>query len=285
MRLTVIVPFLNEELYIERCIKALMAQDFAKQETEFIFVDNGSTDRSPEIVRRYPELTLMRDPRPNVYAARNKALAIARGEIIAFTDADCEVSPDWLSQIHVGMSETGAVIALGKRYFPSRSSMPAKILQDYENAKVEYLLSHSMTKYYFGFTNNMAVRADLFKELGGFREDGRTESDTELVQRCVSRCPGSKIVYLPDAKIVHLEIASAWTWLAKLYSYGRHNRDVKKADNPYKELGAKERLKIFGHLVRTSGYPFPKILGAMLVLMGGGLFYMAGLCRRPGAPK
>ncbi len=276
MIFSVIVPFLNEELYIERCIKSLIEQDFAKLEREFIFIDNGSTDSSPDIVRRYPELTLIRDPLPNVYAARNKALAIARGEIIAFTDADCEVSPDWLFQIHEGIRETGADIVLGKRYFPRRSSMLAKILQDYENAKVEYLLTHAMTKYYFGFTNNMAVLTRTLKELKGFREESRTEGDTEFIQRCVARYPGSKIVYLPRVEIVHLEITSSLTWLLKLYAYGKANISVKTTDNHYKELGLKERLNIFGHLIRTSHNSFLKSLLAILVLITGNLFYMAG---------
>ena len=276
MKFSVIVPFLNEELYIEHCIKSLLEQDFDACARELIFVDNGSTDRSPDIVRQYPEITLLREPLPNVYAARNKAIAIAKGEIIAFTDADCEVSPDWLSNIHRGIQETGADIVLGKRYFPPHSSVVAKILQDYENAKVEYLVAHAMTQFYFGFTNNMAAMARVFMEIGDFRVDISTSADTELVQRYVSKNPGSKIAYLPRAEIVHLEIVAAWTWMAKLYSYGQYNRYVENAENHYKELGLKERLEIFGFLIKTCNYSFPKSALAMLVLMACSLFYMAG---------
>ncbi len=276
MIFSVIVPFLNEERYIECCIKSLLRQDFDVRERELIFVDNGSTDGSAEIVRRYPEITMLREPLPNVYAARNKALAIARGEIIAFTDADCEVAPDWLSQIGWGIKETGAAIVLGKRLFSPRCSVTAQILQDYENAKSEYLLTQSMAKYYFGFTNNMAVTAHCFKEVGVFEDKLKRHADTELVQRCVLKCPRSKIVYLSDMKIVHLEIVSVWAWLAKLYIYGMHNRDVKELQSYYQELGLKERREVFEHLVRTYHYSFLKSLWATFVLMGGSFFYAAG---------
>ncbi len=276
MIISVIVPFLDEELYIERCIKSLLRQDFDPGQRELIFVDNGSTDKSPDIVRRYPELTLLRDPVPNVYAARNKALAIAKGDILAFTDADCEVSSDWLSGIHKRVRETGAAIVLGKRSFPPHSSIAAMILQDYENAKVEYLLARSMTEYYFGFTNNMAVTKSLLKEIGGFREDTGTEGDTELVQRCISSCPESKIVYGPRVRIVHLEIISAMTWLSKLFAYGKTNIRVQNAGHAFKELGLEARLRIFGYLIKTYHYSLLRSVLAMLVLMAGSFFYMAG---------
>jgi glycosyltransferase involved in cell wall biosynthesis len=276
MIFSVVVPFLNEEAYIERCIKALLNQDFNGGERELIFVDNGSTDRSAAIVQDYPELILLRDPAPNVYAARNKALAVAKGEIIAFTDADSEVSPDWLSQIHRGMKETGAVIALGRRFFPPDSSAPLRILEDYENAKTKYLLAHASPKYYFGFAGNMAVRASLFHELGGFREEKWILGDTEIVQRCVSKHSGASVIYLPGMDAVHWEITSACTWFSKLFLYGRYNRYAKNADNDYTELGLRERLAIFRYLVQAYRYSFSKSLLAIFVLATGSFYYAAG---------
>jgi len=203
-------------------------------------------------------------------------LAIAKGEIIALTDAECEVSPDWLSQIYEGLRGATAAAAMGKKSFPAQSSSALKVFQDYENVKLEYLLTCAMKAYYFGCADNIAFKAHLFKDLDGFREEPWMMGDSEMVQRLVSKYPGSEIVYLPRTEINHLEIVSVWTWMGKLYHYGQYNRYVKMADNGYKELGVKERLGIFRCLIRTKRYSFGKSLWAILVLMAGSFFYMAG---------
>jgi glycosyltransferase involved in cell wall biosynthesis len=180
MIFSVIVPFLNEEKYIRRCIESLLDQDFDKGEYELIFIDNGSSDSSGKIVEEFNEVTLLREDRQNVYAARNVGLKVAKGDIIAFTDADCDVAKDWLSRIHKGMSESGAVIAMGNVSFAGGGKGALRFFQDYQNAKSEYILNMGMKDCYYGYTNNMAVRASVFKELGPFME-WPVPGDTELV--------------------------------------------------------------------------------------------------------
>ena len=142
MTFSVIVPFLNEEKYLRDCVNSLLAQDFSKDEYELIFVDNGSTDNSRSIVSKHKEIILLTEERKNVYIARNKALKAARGDIIAFTDADCSVCPDWLSQIYKGMNTANATIALGKVFLGRNPSLCLRIIQDYRNAIIEYLLAN-----------------------------------------------------------------------------------------------------------------------------------------------
>ena len=100
--ISVIVPFLEEEEYIERCLKSLIDQDFFRDEYELIFIDNGSTDASAEILRRYSRVILLTEPAGNEYAARNKALELAKCDIIAFTIADYVVERNWLVKGNVG---------------------------------------------------------------------------------------------------------------------------------------------------------------------------------------
>ena len=59
MDISVIVPFYNEEGYVEQCVQALLSQDYPKERYEVILVDNNSSDRSAEIVRRYPGIKLL----------------------------------------------------------------------------------------------------------------------------------------------------------------------------------------------------------------------------------
>ena len=113
MTFSVIVPYLNAVNYIEQCICSLGGQDFQTDEFELIFIDNGSSDGSSAIVERHPEIIHLKEETKGAYAARNRGLEIATGNIIAFTDADCVVSTAWLTEINKGLHIQVADIAVG----------------------------------------------------------------------------------------------------------------------------------------------------------------------------
>ncbi|MFH1154209.1 MAG: glycosyltransferase [Pseudomonadota bacterium] len=222
MIFSVIVPFFNEQLYIERCIRSLLDQDFDHDEYELLFIDNGSDDGSAEIVQKFPQVTLLHESKKNPYTARNKALETAKGKIIAFTDADCVAPGNWLSVINRAMQEVNATIVLGKVLFPATPDSPLEILQDYQNAKIDYLLTHRKNRYLYGYTNNMAVSAKVFDQLGPFLE-WPVPGDTEIVHRCLKGIPDARVVFLKEMTVLHLEIGSIFTWMKKSYVYGKHN--------------------------------------------------------------
>ena len=90
MIVSVVVPMLNVEAYLERCLVSLANQANPGAGVEVLVVDNGSTDGSPEIARRFEgKVRLLREPVRGAYRARNHGVAAARGDIVAFTDADC----------------------------------------------------------------------------------------------------------------------------------------------------------------------------------------------------
>src|SRR5215510_7368406 len=97
MIFSVVVPFLNEENLIEKCIKSLLQQDFDQEKYELIFVDNGSIDDSTDIVRNYHNITLLYEPQQDPYLARNRGIRAAQGQFIVFTDADCVADRHWLA--------------------------------------------------------------------------------------------------------------------------------------------------------------------------------------------
>ena len=86
MDISIVVPVHNEERLIEGCLRALLALDYPRDRYEIIVVDNNSTDRSREIVERFPEVKLLSEKQQGDFAARNRGLSEAKGEIIAFTD-------------------------------------------------------------------------------------------------------------------------------------------------------------------------------------------------------
>lgn len=275
MLFTVIVPFLNEEGYIARCAESLLEQDLDRDQYEIIFVDNGSTDESCAIVGRYPRINLLHEDTKGSYAARNRGIREAGGQIFAFTDADCEVVPDWLSQIRNGMRDESTAVVAGRRLLATRERRGLQMLEDYENAKVEYLLSRpDLKQHYFGFTNNMAFRASVFERCGPFPEIMRG-GDTQYVQRFLSKDPDSVMRYLSGMVILHFEVDSLWRWLKKKAIRGQHNRNISRVSN-YRQLGLKERARIFSLSAEENGYSFVDAAWCFALLATGNGFYKLG---------
>lgn len=99
--LSVVVPAYNEEELIGRCLDSLLAQ--TRPIDEIIVVDNGSTDATPQIVDRYAEqhssIIRVVEHEPGVIAARRRGFDEASSDLIAKTDADSLVDPEWAERI------------------------------------------------------------------------------------------------------------------------------------------------------------------------------------------
>lgn len=95
-RVSVIVPVFNDPR-VERCLAALEAQTYPAERYEVLLVDNGSEPPVAFPPDRYPHLRLIREDRAGPSQARTTGLAHARGDVLAFTDADCIPLPTWLA--------------------------------------------------------------------------------------------------------------------------------------------------------------------------------------------
>src|SRR5207244_1921243 len=94
---SVVIPVFNDRQRLERCLDALEQQTYPAERFEVIVVDNGSTQTLDDLATRY-RIQLGRESRPGAYAARNRGLAMAVGEVIAFTDSDCLPDRDWMER-------------------------------------------------------------------------------------------------------------------------------------------------------------------------------------------
>ena len=97
--ISVIIPVYNAEPYLNRCIDSVLASAYS--DFEIILVNDGSTDRSPDICRAYAEndsrVVFLSQENRGVSAARNRGLEAARGEWIVFLDSDDFITDDYLS--------------------------------------------------------------------------------------------------------------------------------------------------------------------------------------------
>jgi glycosyltransferase involved in cell wall biosynthesis len=184
VRITVVVPFRNEHCHIERCVTALTRQEPFPGEYEVVAVADGSTDGSASIVRGFRSVRLIRSSDAGPYAARNAGVAETDGDVVAFTDADCEPAPDWLQALAAVFERREVAAVVGPRT-PARESFAVGLLAAYEEAKEDYIFGGHRADLYFGATSNLALRRSALSDVGGFPER-RRGADTLVVRRLVA---------------------------------------------------------------------------------------------------
>ena len=137
--ISLIVPFYNCEKYIEECIKSLINQDY--DNIEIILINDGSTDLSREIAKRYAQkdnrIRLIEQENSGVSVARNKGLELSNGKYIAFIDADDFIEKDYTSYLYNLIISNNADISnsIGIRKF-DKSGKEKKTEEQMDNITV-----------------------------------------------------------------------------------------------------------------------------------------------------
>jgi glycosyltransferase involved in cell wall biosynthesis len=203
---SVIVPVYNGEDGVTTLLAALSAQDYPAESFEILVVDNGSADRTMAVVEAYaesrpsPKIRLLTEhERRGSYAARNKGVSVAKGTILAFTDADCRPVAGWIAAGVDAMRQSSAEQAGGAIEFLFANQPP----NAWEQLDSLIFLRQSQYVREFGWsaTANLFVRADALASVGGFRADLQSGGDAEFGLRM--KAAGFRIVYSPEALIRH----------------------------------------------------------------------------------
>ena len=271
MQISVVVPFHNVEAYIGACLEALVSLEYPRDRYEIILVSNNSTDGSADVVRRYPCVRLLSESTPGAYAARNRGIAAASGEIVAFTDSDCAPRPDWLARIADAMQAPRVQLVQGSQRF-ARESPALALLSDYESAKAEYVFSSGRPEIYYAYTNNMAVRRSALERVaragrGPFAELLRG-GDVVFMHDVIREYSCAAIRYRDDIRVRHLEITSASEWFRKMRIYGESYRGYRRIVET-RPLDTRERLRIF-RAASTKGRYSPSTSAFLLGLLAVG---------------
>lgn len=218
--LSVIVPFYNAMPNLAACAASLRRQRERFPEAEVLFADAASTDDSGAfLAAHFPEFRLVRAASRNAYAARNRAAESARGTILAFTDADCSVEPAWLSSIRRAV-EHGADLVTGPVDAPAGVSSALRGVHAYENRRMAEMCRSGGRSINYAYTNNLAMRAELFRSMGGFDESQSRGGDSALVLRALAGGLAT-MVYADGMRVVHLEVSTLRRWWLKKFLYGR----------------------------------------------------------------
>jgi glycosyltransferase involved in cell wall biosynthesis len=270
---SVIVPFYNSEAYIRRCVEGLLAQCYPAAAFEILLVDNDSSDTSARIVRQYPSIKLLFEGKQGAYAARNRGCREAKGETIAFTDADCIPRPDWLQKLTEPLAEPEVRIVLGSHEY-ARDSRALSMLAAYENEKYAYAFQCGDPRILYGHANNMAVRRSLLSELGPFSEKLRG-SDTSYIRLCVETHGYGSVVYAPQARVRHLEIDGIKVYYRKRFAYAQ-SQDRYGHISYAKPLNLAQRMAVYRRTVESLGYNPLQAAVLLMLLVPGMACWTAG---------
>ncbi len=231
---SVIVPVYNGAATIERCLNALAQQTAPAADYEILVVDDGSTDETAQVVRRWqvshPALhtRLVQQANAGPAAARNHGARAAQAPVLLFTDADCAPTPTWVATLLAAFEhkaggspaespavESPVVGAKGTYLSEQTALVPRFVQAEYED-RYTRMTPHGAID--FIDTYSAAYRRDVFLENGGFDTIFTTASveDQELSFRLAQK--GHHLIFVPEAKVVHLHDGNAGDyWRRKFY--------------------------------------------------------------------
>ncbi len=196
---TVAVCVLNGALTIGACLKSLQALDYPGEKLTILLVDNGSSDNTVAIadIRGVPVVS---EPVRGRGHARNRAWKTCTTPFLAFTDADCRVAPDWLTQIMPAFEDKDAGVAGGPIMTPGESLLArffeARQVVSNREFSGDYPLSPP-----FLATANAVFRMDALNKAEGFAVDFIVAEDADVSWRIQDA--GYTIRYVPEGTVFH----------------------------------------------------------------------------------
>jgi glycosyltransferase involved in cell wall biosynthesis len=189
-----VIPALNAQATIGRCLEGIAALDYPKDRIEVFVVDNGSKDDTVMIAKKFGASVLESDKK--VSGMRNVGASKAKGEILAFVDADCVIPEDWL-KAGIAYFDDNKVALVGSKahQLPENATWVERTWNIHLDRD-----SNKATAKWFG-TAAMLTRRDLFLEAGGFDENLATCEDVDLGYRLSK---GHKIIADAELSYIHL---------------------------------------------------------------------------------
>lgn len=198
--ISVVIPVFDQPAELERCLAALQQQSSPHPRFEVVVVDNAPETPVAEVVGRFPFARYGTEPTPGSYAARNRGVDLARGELVAFTDADCRPDRLWLANG-----------ARAMRDLEGPGMVAGEVELTYRNA--ERLTAAELFEMIFGFpqetyiewgfaaTANMFTTRETITRVGGFDASLMSGGDMEWGQRL--RDKGLPQAFAADARVLH----------------------------------------------------------------------------------
>lgn len=197
---SVIIPVYKYWDILENCLDSLAKQSYGENNFEIIVVNNEEKEFIPNYLAKYHNVILIHEPKPGSYTARNAAIKIAKGNILAFTDADCIAEPDWLLRgINNLKSDTGIGVVAGQIKVYPKNYHKFTFAEAYDmlfafNQKANAKKGACVTANWFSYK-------DVLLSHGCFDANLKSGGDVNLSDKIAKS--GLKVVYEEMAIVKH----------------------------------------------------------------------------------
>jgi cellulose synthase/poly-beta-1,6-N-acetylglucosamine synthase-like glycosyltransferase len=222
---SVIIPAHNEDATLSNCLHSLEQLDYPMDKLEIILINDGSTDGTKRIISEHlqssPYVYLETDGR-GPSKARNTGLEKAKGDYVAFTDADCIVDREWLNELLNGFIADDVAGVGGCQTIPEDAS-------DFEKSVHGFLTSMHFICEYVKKLETIAIvdhvascnslyRRQVLEAVHGFDEQLWPGEDVDLDYKI--RREGYRIAYNPNAVVAHHRPKNIRAFLSMMKRYG-----------------------------------------------------------------
>jgi cellulose synthase/poly-beta-1,6-N-acetylglucosamine synthase-like glycosyltransferase len=257
---TVVVPTHRRPQQVARCVAALEALNYPRDLLEILVIDDED-GAGPS-------------------AARNMGLEAARGEVVAFTDDDCEPAPDWLRLLAAAWRDDPTRAYGGTVENALEHDLAAEVAQRIIRAGYSQLNEPGDAR--FLTSNNLLLPTAALRELGGFEVSLRSSEDRDLCDRW--RLSGRRLEHVREAVVRHSHIGGMREFWRQHVAYARGSRRFHVLHR--QRTGSLPRIEpsFYARLLRQPGEPLlpsAALMGLWLAATGYG--YAAEALRRGGA--
>jgi glycosyltransferase involved in cell wall biosynthesis len=252
---SVIIPVYNDSKRLQVCLNALENQTYPIDKYEVIVVDNGSETEVSPLVSAYRQAKATYEYKPGSYAARNKGLSMAKGEIVAFTDSDCIPATDWIEKGVDNLLRTpncGLVAGEIEVFFKDPLRPTAVELYD----KIQGFEQRDfLENKHYGATANIFTFMKVVHNVGFFNGNLMSGGDKEWGQRVY--IAGYNQVFAKDACVRH----------PARYTYGELFKKMSRIHLDIRHQGMKQILARFYRTIRLpiseirSSWKDPRLVG------------------------
>lgn len=243
MLISVIIPHYNQEDHLQTCLSVLHAQRGVTADVEIIVVDNASRRMPEAICTAWPDVTLLSEKTPGPGPARNTGAAAAKGNILAFIDADCYAHPDWLYHIEQAFGLPDTQIIGGDVQVGYVDPKHPTFLEPYE-AIYSFRNKDHIAEGFSG-TGNLATRPAVLRHVGPFAGIGIAE-DRDWGFR--SKALGYRTDYIAPMIVYH---PARKTFSELTQKWDRHIAHDYEENSP----GPAGLIKWLGRTIAVTGSP------------------------------
>jgi len=229
---SILIPAHNEALVIEETIGSILALNYPRDRMEVIVINDGSTDETPEIVRKRSDedrrVRLLNVPEAEAAQGKSHALNLGRKaanhDLVAVYDADNTPEPDSLRYlVRALLGDEKLASTFGKFRTRNRSRTLLTRFINLETLSFQFMIQagrYLLSRIAILPGTNLVIRRDILEQVGGWDEDALTE-DTELSIRLYEK--GHEIKFVPYAVTWEEEPEKWGTWLRQRTRWVRGN--------------------------------------------------------------